>query len=44
MRVTRPSWFDVSFSDGLGNQLSAITQAYQFGAELGLFANPTDGS
>ena len=40
----RPSWFDVSFDDGLDNQLPAITQAYWFGAELGLFANPTDGS
>ena len=44
MRVTRPSMFDVYFGDGLGNQLLAITQAYWFGAELGLFANPTDGS
>ena len=44
MRVTRPSWFNVFFSDGLGNQLLAIAQAYWFGTELGLFANPTDGS
>ena len=42
-RVTRP-WFDVSFGDGLGNQLPAIAQAYWFGTELGLFAYPTDGS
>ena len=44
MRVTKPSWFDVSISDGLGNQLPAITQVYWFGTELDLFANPTDGS
>ena len=44
MRVNRPSWFSVSFGDGLGDQLPAITQTYWFGAELGLFANPTDGS
>ena len=44
MRVTRPSWFDVSFSDALGNQLLVITQAHWFGTELGLFANPTDGT
>ena len=44
MRVTRPSWFNVSFGDGLGDQLPNITQAYQFGTELGLFANPANGS
>ena len=38
-RVTRPSWFDVSFGDGLGNQLQVITQTYWFGTKLGLFAN-----
>ena len=43
MRAARPTWFDVS-SDGLGNQPPAITQAYQFGAELGLFTNPANGS
>ena len=43
MRATRPSGFDVSFSDGLGNQLPAITQVYWFGTELGLLANPADG-
>ena len=42
--VTRPSWFDVSISDGLSNQPPAIAQTYWFGTELGLFANPTDGS
>ena len=36
--------FDVSFSNGLGNQLSAFTQAYWNGVELDLFTNPTDGS
>ena len=42
--MSRPSWFDASFGDGLGNQLPAFTQAYQIGTKLGLFANPTDGS
>ena len=31
-------WFDVSFSDALGDQLPAITQAYCFGIKLGLLA------
>ena len=44
MRTIGPSWFDVSFSDGLGDQLLAITQACWLGTELGLFANPTDGT
>ena len=44
MRVTRPSWFNVSFDDGLGNQLPAITQAYWFGTELGLFSNLANNS
>ena len=44
MRVPSPSWFDMAFGDVLGDQLLTITQAYQFGAELGLFANPADGS
>ena len=43
-RAARPPGFNVSFSDGLGDQLLAISQAYWFGTELGLFANPTDGS
>ena len=34
--MIRPSWFNVPFIDGLGNQLLAITQAYWFGMELGL--------
>ena len=38
-RATRPPWFDVSFSDGLGDQLPAIPYAYGFGAELCLFTN-----
>ena len=33
-----------SFSHGLSDQLLAVAQAYWFGTELGLFANPTDGS
>ena len=44
MRVTRPSWFNVSFIDGLGNQLPVIMQAYWFGTEMSFFANPTDGT
>ena len=39
MRVPKPSWFDMSFSDGLGDHLPAITQAHWFGTELDLFAN-----
>ena len=44
MRATRPLWFDMSFSDGLGDQPPAITQAHWFGTELGLFADPTNGA
>ena len=44
MRMTRPSWFDVSFSGHLGDQPLTITQACWLGTELGLFANPTDGT
>ena len=44
MRVARPPWFNVSSSDGLGDQPLAIAQAYWFGTKLGLFADPTDGS
>ena len=44
MRMTGPSWFDVSFSDGLGDQPPTITQACQLGTELDWFANPTDGT
>ena len=44
MRTTRPSWFNVSFGDGMGDQLLTITKAYKVGAELGLFANPANGS
>ena len=36
--------FDVSFGDGLGNQLPAFIQAHWVGIEMGLFANPTNGS
>ena len=39
-----PSWFDASFSDGLGDQLPVLTQAYQIGTKLGFFANPANGS
>ena len=42
VRTSRPSWFDVPFGDGLGNQLLAFTQAYRIDTKLGLFANPTD--
>ena len=44
MKVTRSSWFDVSFSDGLGNQWPAITQAYLFITELSLCSNQANGS
>ena len=44
MRVAGPSWFSVSFSDCLGDQLPAITQACWLGTELDLFANPSDGA
>ena len=37
--ISRSSWFNVSFGDGLGDQLLTISQAYWFGTELGLFAN-----
>ena len=40
MRVTGPSGFNVS----LGNQLLTITQAGWLGTELGMFANPTEGT
>ena len=43
MRMNRPSWFDVSFSDGLGDQPLTITMACQFGTELGWFADPSNG-
>ena len=43
MRAPRPSWLNMSFSDGLGDQPLAITQVHWFGTELGLFANQTDG-
>ena len=36
--------FDVLFGDGSGNQLPVFTQAYWVGIEMGLFANPTNGS
>ena len=36
--------FDASFGDGLGDQLPAFTQAHWVGIEIGLFANPTNGS
>ena len=42
--MVRPSWFNVSFSDGLGDQPLTITQACQFGADLGWFAHPSDGA
>ena len=42
--MTGPCWFDVSFSDGLSDQLPVITQACWLGTELGLFANPTYGA
>ena len=32
--MSRPSWFDVSFGNDLGNQLLAFTQAYQIGTKL----------
>ena len=38
------SWFDVSFSDGLANQLPTITLACQLGTELGWFTNLPDGA
>ena len=44
MMMTRPSWFNVSFSDGLGDQPPTITQACWLGTELGLFAKPIDGA
>ena len=44
MRMTRPSWFNVSFSDGLVHHPPTITQACWLGTELGSFANPTDGT
>ena len=37
------SGFDMSFGNGLGNQLLVFTQMYWLGLELGLFTNPTDG-
>ena len=37
------SGFNVSFSNGLGDQLPAFPQAYCIGIELGLLTNPTDG-
>ena len=40
----RPSWFKVSFSGGLDVQQLTITQACQFGTELGWFADPSDGT
>ena len=43
-RMSRPSWVDASFSDGLGNQPLAFTQAYRIGTKLGLFANPINDS
>ena len=38
MRITGPPWFDVSFSNGFGDQSQAITQACWLGTELGLIA------
>ena len=37
--MTGPPWYNVSFSDDLGDQLPAITQACWLGTELALFAN-----
>ena len=36
--------FDASFGDDLGNQPPAFTQAHWVGIEMGLFADPTNGS
>ena len=44
MRVPRPPWFDVSLSDGLGNKLLTITQAYWFGFKSRQFTNPSNDS
>ena len=44
MRVTWPSWFDVPFSNGLGDQPPTITQAGWLGTELGMFGNSTEGT
>ena len=44
MRMSRPSGFNVSFSDGLGNQPMTITQACWLGTELGWFADPSNGA
>ena len=44
MRMTRPSWFNVAFSDDLANQPLTITQVCWLGTEFGLFADPTDGT
>ena len=40
----RSSSFNVLFSDGLSDELPAFPQAYCIGIELGLLANPTNGS
>ena len=42
--MPRSPGFDASFSDGLGNQLPAFTQAHWVGIDMGLFANPANGS
>ena len=44
MRVTGSSWFDVPFSNGLGDHPLTITQAGWLGTELGMFANPAEGA
>ena len=44
MRMSGPSWFNVPFSDGLGNQPPTITQSGWLGTELGRFASPTEGA
>ena len=44
MGMSRPSSARASFSDGLQYHLPAFPQAQYIGVELGLLANPTDGS
>ena len=42
--MPRSPGFDVSFGDGLDDQLPAFTQVHWVSIEMGLFANPTNGS
>ena len=42
--MARPSWFNVSISDGLGDQPLTITKACQFGTKLGCFADPSNST